>query len=247
MIRRLRIIETGEGGGRWDGRCVHNSSYVHTNTLEIEGGAVFVPALAYPQKNLTVQLHNARVRADISSTAGTPGDKAFDFPKISDAPGEQFELRKTDTSEDCTPDPSKSLKLSPGRQALVDDRARRYTPYCVTTTSSASVNEGYQVIRSDDEIIRFENRQFWTFHLVPKTAIITGLIKYHKDQANDKDYLHKGVGLSFKKWKADNAVKHMDAPELKEFEADRNAAKEHVQKYGTGKEEGSAPMKDVTK
>ena len=37
------------------------------------------------------------------------------------APGEQFEIRQTSTSEDYTPDPSKSLPLSPARQALVDD------------------------------------------------------------------------------------------------------------------------------
>lgn len=43
------------------------------------------------------------------------------FPKDSNAPGEQFEPRQTATSEDYEPDPSKSLKLSPQRQALVDD------------------------------------------------------------------------------------------------------------------------------
>lgn len=38
--------------------------------------------------------------------------------------------------------------------------------------------------------------------------------------------------------------KLMDAPELKEFEKDKSAAKEHVRKYGTGKEEGDAPKRD---
>ena len=39
----------------------------------------------------------------------------------SSAPGENFEVRQTHPSEDYAPDPSKSLKLSPTRQALVDD------------------------------------------------------------------------------------------------------------------------------
>jgi len=57
--------------------------------------------------------------------------------------GENFEKRQTATSEDFKPDPSKSLKLSPARQALIDDiialysceptirRVERYTPDCV--------------------------------------------------------------------------------------------------------------------
>jgi hypothetical protein len=49
-------------------------------------------------------------------TSGNSG-----FPKTSDAPGEQFEPRQTATSEDYEPNPSKSIKLSPQRQALVDD------------------------------------------------------------------------------------------------------------------------------
>jgi len=257
------------------------------------------PALAHPQKALTVQLHNAEQRSKMSTMSGqgnieTSGNSGF--PKDSNAPGEQFESRQTATSEDYEPDPSKSLKLSSQRQALVDDiialysceptvqRVKRYTPDCVYDDQfvyandrykmagqwfalpklfKASINESYQVIRSDDELIQFKNKQSWTFRLIPKTATITGLvslsldpatkdsdfmqIKYHKDQANDKDYSHDGLGFSFKKWQADNVVKHMDAPELKEFEADKSAAKEHVRKYGTGTEEGDAPKSDFTK
>lgn len=72
-------------------------------------------------------------------------------------------------------------------------------------------------------------------------------IKYHKDQANDKDYSHEGLGFSFKKWQADQVAKYMDSPEVKQFEADKNANKEHVRKYGTGTEEGDAPKQDFTK
>lgn len=127
---------------------------------------------------------------------------------------------------------------------------------------NASVNESYEVIRSDHDLIQFKNKQSWTFRGIPKTATITGLvslsldpatrdsdfiqIKYHKDQANEKDYSHEGLGFSFKKWQADNVVKHLDAPELKEFEADKDAAKEHVRKYGTGTEDGNAPKRDFT-
>lgn len=163
-------------------------------------------------------------------------------------------------------------------------RVKRYTPDCVYEDQfvyandrykmagqwfalpklfSASINESYQVIRSDDDMIQFKNKQSWTFRLIPKTATITGLvslsldpaskdsefmqIKYHKDQANEKDYSHEGLGFSFKKWQADNVVKQMDAPELKEFEQDRNANKEDVRRYGTGTEDGDAPKKDFTK
>ncbi|KAF2011143.1 hypothetical protein BU24DRAFT_355269 [Aaosphaeria arxii CBS 175.79] len=249
--------------------------------------------LTHPQKNFTVNEHNAEVRAIMSTQTQ---QQSFGFPKSSSAPGEHFEPRQTATSEDYTPDPSKSIKLSPARQRLVDDiialyscqptveRVKRYTPDCVYDDQfvyandrykmagqwfalpklfKSSINESYEVIRSDDEIIQFKNKQSWTFRLIPKTATITGLvslsldpdsrdgefmqIKYHKDQANEKDYSHEGLGFSFKKWQADNVVKHMDTPELKEFEADKLAAKEHVRKYGTGKEEGDAPKHDFTR
>jgi hypothetical protein len=82
------------------------------------------PALAHPQKALTVQSHNAEVRSHMSITTSqgdivTSGNSGF--PKDSNAPGEQFEPRQTATSEDYEPDPGKSIKLSPHRQALVDD------------------------------------------------------------------------------------------------------------------------------
>ena len=69
-------------------------------------------------------------------------------------------------------------------------------------------------------------------------------VKYHKDQANDKDYSHEGLGFSFKKWQADNVVKHMDSEEVKAFEADKGAGKEPVRKYGSGDAKGDAPVKD---
>jgi hypothetical protein len=68
-------------------------------------------------------------------------------------------------------------------------------------------------------------------------------VKYHKDQANDKDYSHEGVGFKFKKWQADQVAKHMDSKEAAVFEADKDAGKENVRKYGDGK--GDAPEKNL--
>ncbi|KAK5003972.1 hypothetical protein BJ546DRAFT_837493 [Cryomyces antarcticus] len=214
---------------------------------------------------------------------------------MSSIPGENFEPRQTATSDDYTPDPSKSIPLDKNRQALIDDiialysckptveRVKRYSPDCVYDDQFVyandrykmagqwfalpklfkdSKNEGYEIIKNDRNLIQFKNEQSWTFKIIPKTATINALVslaldpdtvdsdfiqvKYHKDQANDKDYSHEGIGFSFKKWQADQVMKHMDSPEVKEFEADKNAGKEHVRKYGTGDEKGDAPKKDFT-
>ena len=108
------------------------------------------------------------------------------------APGENFEVRQTSSTEDYTPDPSKSLPLSPARQRLMDDiialyscqptteRVKRYTPDCVYDDQfvyandrykmagqwfalpklfNASVNEGYQVVVNERNLIQFKNAQ----------------------------------------------------------------------------------------
>ncbi|KAK4997846.1 hypothetical protein LTR66_002806 [Elasticomyces elasticus] len=239
---------------------------------------------------------------------------------MSSKPGESFEPRQTATSDDYTPDPSKSIKLSPQRQALIDDiialyscqptikRVERYTPDCVYDDQfvyandrykmagqwfalpklfKASKNEKYEIIKNDRDLIQFKNEQVsrttilvyhhhkhysssaetflaksWTFKIIPKTATINALVslaldpdtvdsdfiqvKYHKDQANDKDYSHEGLGFSFKKWQADNVMKHMDSKEVEYFAKGKDAAKEAVKKYGSGGEEGNAPKKDFT-
>jgi hypothetical protein len=185
-------------------------------------------------------LIRTNVRSKLTSKPTTPPTHnittatAFKMPT---APGEQFEVRQTSTSEDYTPDPSKSLPLSPARQALVDDiialysceptikRVERYTADCVYDDQfvyandrykmagqwfalpklfKASKNEGYQIIRSDNEVIQFKNEQSWTFKIIPKTATINALvtlsldpdtadsefmqIKQHKDQARKSAY-----------------------------------------------------------
>ena len=74
--------------------------------------------------------------------------------------------------------------------------------------------ERYQIVRNDKDLIQFRNEQSWTFKVIPKTATINALVslsldpasldtdfirvKYHKDQANDKDYSHEGLGFTFK-------------------------------------------------
>ncbi|KAG8528801.1 uncharacterized protein KY384_006490 [Bacidia gigantensis] len=125
----------------------------------------------------------------------------------------------------------------------------------------ASVNEGYQIVKDEPGLIQFRNKQSWTFLGIPKTAVMDALVtlsldpatidsdfiqvKYHKDQANDKDYSHTGLGFSFKKWQADNVIKFMNSDEVKAFEADKGAGKEHVREHGSGTAEGKAPVKDL--
>lgn len=79
------------------------------------------------------------------------------FQGLAGQPGEKFEPRQTTTSEDFTPDPSKSIKLSPQRQALVDDilalyscqptieRISRYTPDCVYDDQFVYANDRYKM------------------------------------------------------------------------------------------------------
>ncbi|KAI4749893.1 hypothetical protein E4T44_14978 [Aureobasidium sp. EXF-8845] len=120
-----------------------------------------------------------------------------------------------------------------------------------------SKNERYEIIKNEPNLIQFKNEQSWTFKLIPKTATINALVslsldpetvdsdfiqvKYHKDQANDKDYSHEGFGFAFKKFQADNVMKIMNSPEVEHFKKDKDAAKTPVKKYGTGDERGQAP------
>ena len=71
-------------------------------------------------------------------------------------------------------------------------------------------------------------------------------VKFHKDQANEKDYSHEGLGFNFKKWQADHVSEYMDNENVEYFKADAKAAKEPPRKYGTGTEEGDAPKQDFT-
>lgn len=227
-----------------------------------------------------------------SAAVSGSAESKTNFPTSGKVPGEHFEVRQTSSHEDYTPDPSKSIPLSPARKALMEDiialyemkptveRVKRYTPDCVYDDQFVYANDrykmagqwfalpklfkaakshGYQVVKNDRDLIQFKHEEEWTFKIIPKTATINALVslsldpdtidsdfirvKYHKDQANDKDYSHEGVGFSFKKWQADQVAKHMDSPEVAAFEADRGAGKEAPRTYGTGKKEGNAPVK----
>lgn len=106
-------------------------------------------------------------------------------------------------------------------------------------------------------MLQFKNEQTWTFKLIPKSVTINALVtlsldpetvntefervKYHKDQANDKDYSHTGLGFNFKKYQADKVVEYMDSPEIRAFEADKGKGGDKINTYKSGKEEGNAP------
>lgn len=69
-------------------------------------------------------------------------------------------------------------------------------------------------------------------------------VKYHKDQANEKDYSNEGFGAAIKKFQADNVPKLMSSPEVMAFEADKDAGKEKRRQYGSGEADGNAPVKN---
>ncbi|KAK3318130.1 hypothetical protein B0H66DRAFT_556310 [Apodospora peruviana] len=229
-----------------------------------------------------------------SQGQSTADSGKVNFPTDPNLPGEHFEVRQTHVTGDYTPEPAKSLPISPARKALIDDiislyemkptveRVKRYTPDCVYNDQFVYANDrykmagqwfalpklfkaakshGYQVVTNDRDLIQFRHEEEWHFKLIPKVATINALVslsldpatidsdfirvKYHKDQANDKDYSNEGLGATFKKWQADNVAKYMDSPEVEAFAADEDAGKEGRRKYGTGKAEGDAPTKDL--
>jgi len=119
--------------------------------------------------------------------------------------------------------------------------------------------EKIQVVTNEQNLIQFRNEQTWVFSkMFPTPITINALVslsldpatsdsdfiqvKYHKDQANNKDYSHTGLGFKLKKYQADHVMKHMDTPEVKMFEADKGAGKEKVHQYKSGTDQ--APNKD---
>ena len=102
-------------------------------------------------------------------------------------------------------------------------------------------------------------QQTWTFPGGVKSATINALVtlsldpatadsdfpqvKYHKDQANHKDYSHHGFGFEFKKWQADKVAEHMDSEDVQAFKEDgKDEYHEKVRKYADG--EAEAPKKE---
>ncbi|KAI0686778.1 hypothetical protein C8T65DRAFT_143798, partial [Cerioporus squamosus] len=122
----------------------------------------------------------------------------------------------------------------------------------------SSKNESYQVVKNDPLLIQFKNEQTWTFPGNIKSTTINALVslsldpdsadsdfpqvKYHKDQANGKDYSHTGPGFAFKKFQADKVAGMMDSPDVQAFKADaREDNREDVRKYESGTDQ--APQK----
>ena len=69
-------------------------------------------------------------------------------------------------------------------------------------------------------------------------------IKYHKDQANHKDYSHTGPGFAFKKWQSDKVAGLMDSDDVQYFKKDaRDDYHEPIRKYASGTAE--APEKQL--
>ncbi|KAI8974016.1 hypothetical protein BD414DRAFT_498875 [Trametes punicea] len=122
----------------------------------------------------------------------------------------------------------------------------------------SSKNEGYQIVTNDPLLIQFRNEQTWTFPGGIKSTTINALVslsldpdsadsdfpqvKYHKDQANGKDYSHTGPGFAFKKWQADKVAGIMDSEDVQHFKKDaRDDNKEDVRRYDSGT--ADAPQK----
>lgn len=81
----------------------------------------------------------------------------INFPIDPKLPGKSFEPRQSDPTGDYTPNPSKSLPLSPARKALVDDiislyemgatveRVQRYTPDAVYHDELGYADDRYKI------------------------------------------------------------------------------------------------------
>lgn len=106
-------------------------------------------SLSASYRPLRLTLFASRLSRAMTSTNGLPTDSSL--------PGEHFEVRQTQDSDDYKPDPSRSIKLSPARQALLDDiialysckptreRVRRYTPDCVYDDQFVYANNRYKM------------------------------------------------------------------------------------------------------
>jgi len=122
-----------------------------------------------------------------------------------------------------------------------------------------SRNESYQVVKNDPLLIQFKNEQTWVFPGGVKSTTINAIVslsldpdtadsefpqvKYHKDQANGKDYSHTGAGFAFKKWQADKVSGAMDSEDVQAFKADaKDEYHEDVRKYDSGT--ANAPKKE---
>ena len=120
------------------------------------------------------------------------------------APGEQYEPRQTATSDDYTPDPSKSIKLSPARQSLVDDvialysceptikRVERYTADCVYDDQFVYANDRYKMAGQWFALPKlFKDSKNERYEVVVNEP---GLIQFRNEQVRP-DFLHNRRSL----------------------------------------------------
>ena len=115
------------------------------------------PQLPYLRLTQTYTSH--QIRHSFPSTKRNMSNEASIKAGTMDPslPGENYEVRQTHPTEDYAPDPSKSLKLSKARQALVDDildlycckptveKVKRYTPDCQYDDQFVYANDRYKM------------------------------------------------------------------------------------------------------
>lgn len=108
-----------------DHKCEHRVSMIKTFLPKhsINFRPVKVPLYLATQATAAQPggYNSSKIRMSSSESSKTH------FTGDANAPGEQFEARQTSSSEDYTPDPKQSLKLSPVRQRLVDDIIALYS------------------------------------------------------------------------------------------------------------------------
>lgn len=115
------------------------------------------PTARYQFANVTSLRDERYLVTRMATTTMRPDTGRTNFPQDGSLPGEHFEVRQTHPTGDYTPDPSKSLPLSPARQALLDDiialyemrptveRVKRYTPDCVYNDQFVYANDRYKM------------------------------------------------------------------------------------------------------
>lgn len=99
----------------------------------------------------------------------------------------------------------------------------------------------HQIVTNDRDLIQFYHEVEWHPKLIPKTATLRSLVslaldpatidddfirvKYHKDQANAKDYSNEGIGAMLKKWQADGTANMLSLmnSDLRAFAPDKGA------------------------
>lgn len=120
--------------------------------------AIFRSSISLPHAASVPLRRPVRASSNMSNPNAPKVDSTTNFPKNdSNTPGEHFEVRQTSSSEDYHPDPSKSIPLSPARQALIDDiialysckptieRVKRYTSDCVYDDQFVYANDRYKM------------------------------------------------------------------------------------------------------